>query len=297
MQPRDARATVGSARREGPLAVPPLFVIALGSVVISFMVFIAMVAGAACGGDGDPLPVVGATETPTEKPSHTEVPPSATATVPTAAASATPAKSATASTGNGGGTNGTPANIVACGDILAPLNKQNALAPGCAPSGLQVIPSCSSADGQHVLVADARNAFIEMVDTARRDGLTLGAVSSYRSYQDQVETYNYWVRTSGQEYADRTSARPGHSEHQLGTTVDVSSPAAGCGLESVIGTREADWIASHSWKFGFVVSYPAGKEGVTGYAYEPWHIRYIGRGEAAKVNASGLTLTEYLGKR
>lgn len=277
----------------------PLFVIALGSVVISFMVFIAMVAGAACGGgdDGGLVPIAGATETPTEKASNTEVPPSATATVPAAVPSPTPAKSPTAGTGNGGGSTVTPANIVACGDILAPLNKQNALAANCAPSGLQVVPSCSAADGQHVLISDARNAFIEMVDTARRDGLNLGAVSSYRSYQDQVETYNYWVRTSGQEYADRTSARPGHSEHQLGTTVDVSSPAAGCGLESIIGTREAVWIAANSWKFGFVVSYPAGKEGVTGYAYEPWHIRYIGRGEASKVNASGLTLTEYLGKR
>ena len=84
---------------------------------------------------------------------------------------------------------------------------------------------------------------------------------------------------------------------QLGTTADVSSPAAGCGLESIIGTREADWIAANSWKFGFIVSYPNGKEGVTGYAYEPWHVRYIGRGDASKVNASGLTLTEYLGKR
>ncbi len=300
MQQRDARATVGSARREGALTVPPLFVIAVGSLAISFMVFIAMVAGAACGSDGDggPLTVAPATETPTGTPAEGTAPTTATATSPATGPTATPGKSATpAGGGNGGGTATTAANIVACGDILAPLNKQNALSANCAPGGLQVVPSCSATDGQQVLIGDARNALVEMIDAARKDGFSLGAVSSYRSYQDQVETYNYWVRTSGQDYADRTSARPGHSEHQLGTTADVSSPAAGCGLESLIGTREADWIAANSWKFGFVVSYPAGKEGVTGYAYEPWHIRYIGRGEASKVNASGLTLTEYLGKR
>ncbi len=123
-------------------------------------------------------------------------------------------------------------------------------------------------------------------------GFELYVNSGYRSYLEQVSTYNYWVQTNGQAYADRTSARPGHSEHQLGTTADVA--ARGLELEAFSGTPEAAWIAANSYKYGFIVSYPDGKEAITGYAPEPWHIRYVGKDVAQQVKDSGLTLHEFL---
>ena len=92
-----------------------------------------------------------------------------------------------------------------------------------------------------------------------------------------------------------TSARPGHSEHQLGTTADLTSANVGFQLSEGFGdTPEGAWVRENSWKYGFIISYPAGTEGITGYAYEPWHIRYVGEATAADVHASGLTLHEYL---
>ena len=100
------------------------------------------------------------------------------------------------------------------------------------------------------------------------------------------------------EQALRQSARPGHSEHQMGTTMDITSPSVGNDLVSAFGdTPEGKWLAANAHTFGFVMSYPPGKEATTGYIYEPWHFRYVGKAEAAAVRASGLTLHEYLLKR
>lgn len=140
--------------------------------------------------------------------------------------------------------------------------------------------------------SEAAGAIQELFAAARKDGFVLFANSTYRSYQQQVDTFNYWVRTSGLEYAERTSARAGHSEHQMGTTADVGTE--GHFLEAFSGTPAAKWLADNAVKYGFVISYPDGKEPVTGYAAEPWHIRYVGKDVAAKVKASGVTLHEYL---
>jgi D-alanyl-D-alanine carboxypeptidase len=142
------------------------------------------------------------------------------------------------------------------------------------------------------LRSEAAGAFNEMLAAASKAGFSLYANSAYRSYSEQVATFQYWVNTSGLAYAERTSARAGHSEHQLGTTADVG--ANGKELEAFEGTPEAAWVAANSYKYGFIVSYPDGKESITGYAPEPWHIRYVGKDVAQKVRDSGLTLHEYL---
>jgi D-alanyl-D-alanine carboxypeptidase len=141
--------------------------------------------------------------------------------------------------------------------------------------------------------AEAADAFEELVTAAQNEDFSLLAVSAFRSYDDQVSAYEDNRVIYGDE-VDRFSARPGHSEHQLGTTVDVSSASAAYSLEGFEGTPEAAWVASNSWRFGFIVSYPDGKEHITGYAYEPWHIRFVGEEVAAAVRESGLTLHEYL---
>ncbi len=182
---------------------------------------------------------------------------------------------------------------VACGDILAPVDKQHRLPAGCEPDDLVDIPSEMSTGGQRMR-REAAAAFGELFAAAQQDGFTILAASSYRSYETQVAVHAGHVARNGQAEADRVSARPGHSEHQLGTTTDVTTASAGFSLGGFRGTPAAAWLAENAWRFGFVVSYPEGKEHITGYVDEPWHIRWIGLDEAARVRTSGLTLHEWL---
>ncbi|GAB4332901.1 MAG: hypothetical protein Kow0010_18970 [Dehalococcoidia bacterium] len=201
-----------------------------------------------------------------------------------------PTATPTPATGPGGGSLVT----VACGDPLAPLDKQHRLPANCVPADLVTVPGAYSSGG-HQLTAATVDALVEMLDAAAAEGHVMVVVSAYRSYAQQEATYNWHVDTFGQAYADRVSARPGHSEHQLGTTADLSSASVGYELTEAFGdTPEGLWLAENSWKFGFIISYPAGKEHITGYAYEPWHVRYVGKDIAAQVHASGLTLHEFL---
>jgi D-alanyl-D-alanine carboxypeptidase len=125
----------------------------------------------------------------------------------------------------------------------------------------------------------------------------LAVVSAYRSYSNQVSVFSKWVRLLGTQEALLTSARPGHSEHQLGLAIDFK--ARGGSLpwayyNWATATKAGKWLAAHAWQYGFVMSYPLGKTSVTCYDFEPWHYRYVGRSEAAAVHASGQTLREWL---
>jgi zinc D-Ala-D-Ala carboxypeptidase len=136
------------------------------------------------------------------------------------------------------------------------------------------------------------NDLREMEKAAEANGTPLGDVSSYRSYGTQVKLFNSYVRAYGYTEAVKFSARPGHSEHQLGLAIDFSA-AGGTGFisgDSAIGR----WMAANAWKYGWLMSYPKGKYRLTCYTYEPWHYRYVGRDLAAKIHASGLTTREYL---
>ncbi len=129
-----------------------------------------------------------------------------------------------------------------------------------------------------------------MFEAAKQDGIKLFITSGYRSYNRQKELYDKYVARDGKQAADRYSARPGHSEHQTGLAVDLNSTA-----NSFANTPEAKWIAENSYKYGFIVRYPKGKENITGYIYEPWHVRYLGVEKATEVYESGLCLEEFLG--
>jgi zinc D-Ala-D-Ala carboxypeptidase len=135
-----------------------------------------------------------------------------------------------------------------------------------------------------------------LATAARKAGNPIAVQSGYRSYASQASIYNANVRRLGVKRARLQSARPGHSEHQLGTTLDFK--AGGGGLPWVGGSfhnsRAGKWIAANGWKFGFVMSYPPNKTKVTCYMYEAWHWRYVGRDVAAKIRASGLTLRQWL---
>lgn len=136
----------------------------------------------------------------------------------------------------------------------------------------------------------ANTALKSMFAAAKADGLNLFICSGFRSYTTQKNLYNRYVKRDGVAAADRYSARPGHSEHQTGLAFDINKADS-----SFVGTPEAKWLAENSYKYGFIIRYPEGKESITGYKYEPWHVRYLGVETATAVYNSGLCLEEYLG--
>lgn len=120
-------------------------------------------------------------------------------------------------------------------------------------------------------------------------GLDLSLISGYRSYKKQTKLYNSYVKQDGEEKASMYSAKPGHSEHQTGLAFDIGKVE-----DSFKNTNEAKWIEENAHLYGFIVRYPKNKTDITGYIYEPWHVRYLGIDIATKVKESGLCLEEYL---
>lgn len=140
------------------------------------------------------------------------------------------------------------------------------------------------------LRTETTEAFALMKAAAAQDGINLWIVSGYRSYQYQVSLYQRYVKQHGQKEADTFSARPGYSEHQTGYVVDVNSTK-----DSFANTKEAAWLAEHAHLYGFIIRYPKGKEAITGYQYEPWHLRYLGVSLATVLYEQQLTMEEYFG--
>ena len=140
------------------------------------------------------------------------------------------------------------------------------------------------------LTAETKAAFAELQAAASADGLSIYSVSDFRSYEAQETLYNNYVARDGKEAADTFSARPGHSEHQTGLTIDCNYAG-----DAFHDTPEAKWLENNAWKYGFIIRFPKGKEDKTGYKYESWHIRYVGKEMAKKIYDSGLCLEEYFG--
>ena len=147
------------------------------------------------------------------------------------------------------------------------------------------LPSTYAPNG---LTAEFSTAFAKMQAAAKQDKMTLGICSGYRSYSYQATLYNNYVARDGKAAADTYSARPGHSEHQTGLAADINYAG-----DSFNNTPEAKWLAENCYKYGFIIRYPKGKESITGYKYEGWHVRYLGEELAKLVYDSGLTLEEY----
>ena len=141
---------------------------------------------------------------------------------------------------------------------------------------------------QYLLTKDTYAKYVEMAEAAKKDGITLKVLSSYRTEDYQDSLYNNSVRRNGKVYADNYSARAGHSEHQTGLAVDINS------TEGVFAyTSEFKWLQQHAHKYGFIMRYPKGKEWITGYAYEPWHYRFVGNEAAMRIYEEGITYEEY----
>jgi zinc D-Ala-D-Ala carboxypeptidase len=182
---------------------------------------------------------------------------------------------------------------------LTVLDRTHALGPDDAPTDL-VSASAAGLDGisatqliREVVVDD----LADMAGAWEAAGLTIEIESAYRSYAEQAATFDQWVGRIGEEAARARAARPGHSEHQLGTAMDVVSPGwSGRFGDWATESVEGAWMAEHAWEFGFVMSYPAGGHADSCYGYEPWHYRWIGREAAADHRASERSLRAFLGR-
>lgn len=142
---------------------------------------------------------------------------------------------------------------------------------------------------------EAAEALQLMFADARSAGHDIKVISGYRSYSTQVSVYNNYVSQYGRAQADTFSARPGHSEHQTGLAVDVGYANGYCELEICLGQTDFGiWLELNAPSYGFIIRYPEGKEALTGYQYEPWHLRYVGTDLAEAIDASAQTLDQYL---
>lgn len=180
------------------------------------------------------------------------------------------------------------------------VNKKRPLPAGYVPADLAVPDvklRLAKTAPQMTFSQSATPALKEMFSAAANEGIILVFGSGYRSEDLQRQFYNSYVAQDGQAAADRYSARPGTSEHQTGLAFDVTSVSEKCHLEICFqDTPEGLWIIQSAYKYGFIIRYPDGKEAVTGYQYEPWHLRYVGKELAAEMHqTSVLTLEDFFG--
>lgn len=276
------------------------------------------------------LPVVTTNTASTEAASTTTAAPSAV-TATTSAAEGSSEETTTAAAPDAANTEATTAASVAAGggdqssnsgsagssnsgsgsgstQQSAPASRDHAPSPedynyGPAPTqysndGLTYIQGVLIANKSYSLPADfnpgldptCQNQFYKLQSDAAAQGLNIWLSSGFRSYDYQNQIYNNYVARDGQAAADTYSARPGHSEHQSGLAIDVNQID-----DSFIGTPEAIWLENHCHEYGFILRYPQGKQDITGYKYESWHIRYVGTDMSYPIHDSGLTLEEYFG--
>ncbi len=141
---------------------------------------------------------------------------------------------------------------------------------------------------------DAATALEAMFAAAKADGIYLSTVSGYRSYSKQNTIYNRKVASAGTTVADTLVALPGSSEHQLGLAMDIAKSGSSNLNSRFADTAEGQWVDANAYLYGFIVRYPEGMEDITGYSYEPWHIRYVGVEYAKAIYDSGLPMDLYV---
>ena len=171
------------------------------------------------------------------------------------------------------------------------VNKYHQLAPDYEPELVQMDTAYTY--GTAYLQREAWEQFKAMADQARTEGVRLWNVSSYRSYGTQKLVYDRYVSQDGQSLADTYSARPGSSEHQTGLALDINTASIRAHFED---TPTYAWLVEHCGEYGFILRYPEGKERITGYRFEPWHYRYVGREIAKLCMEEGLTYEEYVAR-
>lgn len=170
------------------------------------------------------------------------------------------------------------------------VNKHNYLTEDYVPENLENINS-SYALSNMKMVSEAKNAFENLSKDASKQNLKVIAMSTYRSYEYQVDLYNRYVKTDGKEAADTYSGRPGNSEHQTGLAVDVYNVKES--YTNFEKTKEYTWMQDNAYKYGFILRFPKDKENETGYEFESWHYRYVGLEVAKYIKEHNISFEEY----
>lgn len=200
-----------------------------------------------------------------------------------------------------------PVDVLA-GELPMLVNRTHPVSEDFLPADLVTLTSCVDSGlvkikyKQTRAVQTAVDALIRMLEAAREEGVTKWQISAaYRSWENQEQLLNAkinsylsrnegWSRSRARSAALNTVAKPGESEHHLGLAFDINVP----GSSAFLGTKQCTWLHRNCWRFGFIVRYPAGKEKITGYAAEAWHIRYVGVSHALYMQEHDLVLEEYL---
>ena len=260
-----------------------------------------------------PSPTGQTADTPTSVPSPTAIPTATGTPVPTATATPTPSPTPTSTPTPTPSPTPTPIPTVPAAPVAVNtdikntytflVNRDYPLKESYAPKDLvipdiQFAPDVSKTDEKRKLRQVAADALEELLTTALEEaGLSIYGVSGYRSYSRQYDIYGGHLARGRELYETNLySAAPGNSEHQSGLAMDVSCESINYSLkERFAKTPEGQWLADNCWRFGFILRYPKGKEAITGYAYEPWHIRYVGIPLAYYLYTNDLTLEEYYG--
>ena len=175
------------------------------------------------------------------------------------------------------------------GNLLL-VNKYTKLSNDYVPENLVNIPLTYAFDDNQT-TEEVLDAFKNMANAAKKEDLTLIVNSSYRDYASQEEVWNSYENAYGEEYADSIAARPGFSEHQTGLALDITT--YGANKNTFEETDEFKWLQNNAYKYGFILRYPKGKEDITGYAYESWHYRYVGKEAATEIKNMNITFDEY----
>ena len=176
-------------------------------------------------------------------------------------------------------------------NLLVLVNKYNKLTNDFIPSNLIKLDINYSHNNKY-LKKEAALSFYQLSKEAKKLGYNITIVSGYRSYEYQDKLFSDYVINKGLDYALMCSAKPGHSEHQTGLAIDVEG--SNKDYNSFENSKEFNWMKTNAHKYGFILRYPKGKEQITGFKYEPWHYRYVGKKVANFIYTNNLTLEEYL---
>ena len=178
-------------------------------------------------------------------------------------------------------------------DIKVLVNKYNKLPSTYEPDDLEAISTKYNKGFNNKMRHEAKEAFEKMCEAALKDNITIYSGSAYRSYSYQANLYNRYVASNGFDEAETFSARAGYSEHQTGLATDIMNAS----LDYISkNDKEYTWLVDNSYKYGFILRYPEGKEKITGYMYEEWHFRYLGIETATTVYNLGITYDEYIAR-
>ncbi|OYD59830.1 peptidase M15 [Fictibacillus aquaticus] len=251
------------------------------------------------GGNGGSMPADperepnGDTGTPAEPPQDHHKPPKPDADGETGGTPGQPPET-TGETGTGD----EAVQVVAQPEIIDVLvNKFYKLPESYEPGNLVYLKVPFIFDGKEektMMRQEAATALEAMFAAAKKEGITIKGVSAYRSHETQKALFERYVAQDGYEKARTYSALPGTSEHETGLAIDVTAGDGSCPAQDCFAEKtESKWLEKHAAEYGFIIRYPEGKEKITGYKYEPWHLRYVGKQTAAAVASKNITLEEY----